>query len=147
MARRIVYYTHKGVEGDRDSGKQFVITEMPPTQGEAWAIRAVLAIVGSAKMPENAAGMGGIVDLLRMGVDSLSSLKWDDAKPLLDEMMDTIRYRPDPKVDVTFALTETDIEEIGTRIKLKKLVWDLNAGFLLRGLAPASQTSKPASKG
>lgn len=129
MARTTVNYTV--TDDNRDHGKTFVITEMPASQGEAWAARALLALMGSGvQMPEGFehAGMAGMAEL---GIKALAGLKWEVAEPLLAEMFECIKIMPDPsKPQVVRNLIEQDIEEITTRVKLRTEVWKLHTGFL-----------------
>ena len=51
MARRTLIYTVK--TENRDNGKKFVITEMSASRGEAWAMRALLALMaGGVNLPD-----------------------------------------------------------------------------------------------
>jgi len=86
MARNVLDYT---VTTDgRDKGKLFRITEMPASKGEKWAMRAILALMGErVDIPKGfeKKGMSGMAEL---GLKMFSSLKWESAVPLLDEMME-----------------------------------------------------------
>lgn len=146
MSRKTVNYVVK--DENRDKGKFFVITEMSTTQGESWAIRALLALMrAKVEIPsgfENL-GMAGLVEL---GIRSFSQLKWEDAEPLLEEMMACVTIVPDPaKTHISRPLVESDIEEIPTRFMLRKEWWDLHVGFL-QAVAPSllDQSKAAASK-
>lgn len=126
----------------RDKGKVFLITEMSAAQGEAWACRALLALMGSnTQLPDGfeSLGMAGLAEL---GFKMLANLRWDIAEPLLAEMMACLKIIPDPKkLSVVRDLLETtgngeDIEEISTRFKLKAEVFKLHTGFL-KAVAPS----------
>lgn len=129
----------------RDRGKVFVITEMPASRAEAWAYRALLALIaGGVDLPEGfeRLGMAGMAEL---GIKALSGLKWEVAEPLLAEMWDCVQYMPDPhKPQVVRALVEDDIEEIVTRAKLRAEVWKLHAGFL-KAVAPSLSSGLAAA--
>ena len=128
MARNVVNYT--ATDG-RDKGKVFLLTEMSARQGEEWAMRVLLALMGSnAEIPEGFQFLG-VAALASMGLKALTGLKWEVAQPLLEEMLAGIKLLPDPrKPFVTRELIEEDIEEITTRVKLRGEVWQLNMGFL-----------------
>ena len=123
--------TYIVTEDNRDKNKHFKIIELPTSQAEAWAIRALLAIMASGmQLPEGfeRSGMAGMAEL---GIRALSRLKWDDAKPLLDEMFECVQYMPDPsKPGLLRKPLDVDIEEISTRVKLRAEVWNLHTGFL-----------------
>ena len=115
----------------RDKGKLYVITEMPASQGEEWAMRAVIAIIGAnPEIPEDF-GEFGMAGLAQLGFRSLTSLRFEVLKPLLDEMMDCIQIAPDrSKMQVVRPIVETDIEEITTRLSLRVEWWKLHMDFL-----------------
>lgn len=128
MARKTINYTVEA-EG-RDKGKTFVITEMDAAQAEAWAFRALLAIMANnAELPDGLERMG-IAAMVEVGIKALSGLKWETAKPLLDEMMECVEFSPDPlKPHVTRKLFDGDIEELMTRVKLRGEIWKLHTDF------------------
>lgn len=134
MARLTVNYTVKD-EG-RDFGKVFVLTELPASRAESWAMRAILALMASGvEVPEGFERMG-MAAMAEIGIRALSGLKWDVAEPLLSEMWECVQVMPDPgKPHVVRRLIEEDIEEIATRVKLRVEVWRLHTGFL-KAVAP-----------
>lgn len=145
MARKTLDITPSD-GSDRDAGKVFVITEMPASQAEAWATRALLALMnGGVDIPEGAENMG-MAAMAEVGIKALAGLKWEVAQPLLDEMWTCVQIRPDPhKTHVVRELVEEDIEEISTRIKLRLEIWKLHVGFL-KAVAPSfSGKSKAAA--
>lgn len=145
-------------DGGRDAGKVFVITEMPATQAEKWAMRALLALAKSGvELPDNPAGVG-MASIATMGLQSLTKLSFADAEPLMDEMFRCVQIRPDPSKPFTRHLVEAgpngegaDIEEITTRVRLRAEVLTLHLGFFQPGSTetttsvrnhPASLTTK-----
>jgi hypothetical protein len=121
----------KITDDNRDKGKAFLITEMSATQGEAWAMRAILALMaGDVELPEGFERMG-MAGIAEVGLKALSGLHWEVAEPLLADMMACVQFIPDPlKQNVLRDLFEEDIEEISTRVKLKAEVWKLHTDFL-----------------
>jgi hypothetical protein len=146
MARNSLNYTV--TDEGRDAGKVFVITELPASRAESWAMRAILALMqGGAQIPDGfeRKGMAGLAEL---GLNALMGLRWEDLEPLLDEMFTCIQMMPDPtKPHVIRALIESDIEELMTRIKLRAEVWKLHTGFL-KAVAPliSAPSRAPASR-
>jgi hypothetical protein len=135
MARSVVNYTVQD-EG-RDFGKVFVLTEMPASKAESWAMRALMALIGSGvEVPDGFERMG-MAGMAEIGLKALSGLKWEVAEPLLDEMLECVQIMPDPsKPHVVRRLIDEDIEEIMTRVKLRAEVWKLHTGFL-QAVAPS----------
>jgi len=128
MARLVSNYTV--TKEGRDLGKTFVITEMPASRAEAWATRALLALMaGGVELPDGFERMG-MAGMAEVGIKALTGLKWEVAEPLLAEMFDCIQIMPDKsKPAIVRDLIEQDIEEIITRFDLRMEVWNLHAGF------------------
>jgi hypothetical protein len=126
MARQTLEYTI--TDDNRDNGKTFVITELSASKAEAWALRAIMALIGAnVQVPEGFQSMG-MAGMAEIGFKALSGLKWDVAEPLLQEMWDCIKIKSSS--GIVRNLIEEDIEELQTRIKLRLEVWKLHVGFL-----------------
>jgi len=80
----------------------------------------------------------GMAGMAEVGLQGLSGLKWEDAEPLLKEMLDCVQIMPDPTKPhiVRTLMVDEDIEELSTRIKLRAEVWKLHVGFL-KAVAPS----------
>ncbi len=130
----------------RDQGKAYLITEMPSSQGERWAIRAFLAMAkGGIELPDGIeqAGMAGIA---KVGLGLLLKIPYEEALPLLDEMMGCVQFIPNPgNRSVVRPLIEDDIEDVMTRFKLRKEVFGLHVNFSLPG-AKSTLESAPAAE-
>ena len=135
MARATANYTV--TDEGRDNGKVFVITEMPASKAESWAMRALLALMaGGVEVPDGFERMG-MAGMAEVGIRALAGRKWEVAEPLLAEMWECVQIMPDPsKPHVVRALIEQDIEEVATRLKLRGEVWKLHTGFL-KAVAPS----------
>ena len=144
MARNTANYTV--TDEGRDQGKVFVLTEMPASRAESWAMRALLALMaGGVEVPPGFDRMG-MAAMAEMGIKALVGLKWEVAEPLLAEMWSCVQIMPDPtKPHVIRNLIEDDIEEITTRIKLRAEVWKLHTGFLKAVVHSNSEGSRPAA--
>ena len=111
----------------RDFGKVFVITELSASAAEDWAARALFAALNAGvEIPDNIAG-AGLAGVASLGVAALTRLPFDSAKPLLDEMFTCVQIQPSPSV--TRGLIEDDIEEVATRLRLRKEVFNLHMSF------------------
>jgi hypothetical protein len=137
MARKVSKFTVQ-TEG-RDKGKLFVLTEMSASRAEDWGIRALLALASSGvELPDDVQGMG-MAGIAVMGIQALSGMRYEAAKPLLDEMFECVEICPEPsKPNVVRALIEDDIEEPGTRLQLRKAILELHVDFSKAG-AQSSQ--------
>lgn len=150
MARKtkVIVCPHEG----RDKGKHYLITEMPASESEEWAIRAFLALAHSGvEVPEEIA-QAGMAGLAIVGLQALGRIKWEEAKPLLDKMMTCVQAMPDPtKPELFRGLVETDIEEAQTRFWIRAEVFELHTGFSfadaaqsLQGAPAGGETSNPS---
>ena len=130
----------------RDKGKTFLLTELSASKAEAWAMRAILALMaGGVELPEGFERLG-MAGMAEVGIKALAGLRWEVAEPLLDEMWQCVRIMPDPsRPNVIRNLIEEDIEEVTTRIKLRAEVWKLHTGFL-KAAAPSLLKEAVAQK-
>jgi hypothetical protein len=128
MARRTRTYTVDDKKS-RDHGKSFLLTEMDAEKAEWWAIKALLAIgMTESEIDFNA-------PLAQMAGQGFSAMfKADPArvKPLLDEMMECVQIKL-PGSNTSRDLLPGDIEEVKTRILLRKEVLALHVDFFTDG--------------
>ena len=128
MARKTEYVTID--KAGRDLGKTFVITEMSAFAAERWATKAFLALANSGiDLPQGmAAGMQGLAAL---GLEALGKIKYDDAEPLLDEMLECVRFKPSEKAPPREIIIgdDGDIEEIATLLTLRMAIFKLHVNF------------------
>jgi hypothetical protein len=111
----------------RDAGKVFVLTELSAAAAETWAARAMFAMLNAGvEIPDNIA-QAGLAGIAALGVNALSKLSFDAAKPLLDEMFDCVQIQPSPKV--VRALVDDDIEDVSTRLVLRREIFKLHIDF------------------
>jgi hypothetical protein len=116
-------------DSGRDQGKKFILTEMLAAQAETWAIRVFLALAKSGvEIPEDVQG-SGFAGIASLGLQALGSVSWDLAEPLLKEMMDCVQIQPSVGITRKIVDNSEDIEEIGTRIKLRGEVFSLHVDF------------------
>ena len=135
MARKETTFV---AETGRDLGKQFLITEMSASQAENWAFQVILA-VGNAgiEIPEGLASQG-MSGLMAIGYMNLLKIPFDAAKPLLDEMMNCVQIIP--SANIKRKLVEEDIEEVATRLQLRKATWNLHMDFFLNESKSTSES-------
>lgn len=149
MARRTKVVTIS--TADRDKGKQFYLTEMDADSGERFCGRALLALSrGGFDLPDGVFenGWAGLVSmmplLLVVGLRALHGAQWAEIEPLLDEMMNCVKFQPPGMAGNTdllqplFPGSHSQIEEISTRWMLRKEVVQLHAGFSLADALPTS---------
>lgn len=129
MARKEM--TYRVTDEGRDDGKAFFIREMPAEKAEWWAIRAMLAMGKNGIELPSGIEQAGFAAIASWGINLVLRLPPADAKELLDEMFTCIECIPQPaKPELRRALVESDIEDVGTRFKLRIAVFNLHADFL-----------------
>jgi len=128
MARKEITVTIDA-EG-RDRGKQFIIREMSAMKAEKWAARAMLALMRSGiEVPQDVAE-AGLSGIAAMGLRALAGIHFEEAEPLMAEMMACVEYIPDrSRPMVKRPLVEDDIEEVLTILRLREEVLSLHVGF------------------
>jgi hypothetical protein len=118
----------------RDEGKTFHIKEMAATRSEKWAMRALLAVARSGvELPDDFASMG-MQGIAIVGIRAITKMAFEDAEPLLDEMMECVTIKPDSRnALIQRGLIDGDVEEIATLIQLRQEVINLHVGFFTAG--------------
>lgn len=118
----------------RDHGRCYLLREMPASQAEKWAVRVFLALSRSGVAIPDDVAASGMAGIALLGMQLFAGIKFEDAEPLLDEMFGCISYIPDPaKPNVVRGLIEDDIEEVATRLRLRKEVFGLHVDFSQAG--------------
>lgn len=129
----------------RDIGKTYLIQEWVAEKAEWWALRLILALGrAGVEVDDTQPGMAGVA-----GLDFKSIMRIDplDAKPLLDEMMECVFILPDPKAATRRPATAPgDIEEVFTRLFLRKEIFRLHTGFSTPDADSQDSTSGTASQ-
>ncbi len=114
----------------RDDGRVYLITEMPSSQTEKWAFRVMSALVkgGFDTSLFGEGKTGNMETLVRAGLESvLGRLDFFDLEPLLDEMMGCVQMVP--SAGIIRKLMEEDVEEVKTRLLLRREVFALHVDF------------------
>lgn len=136
---------------DRDRGKLFHIKEWPASKAENWALRILFAAnKGGGELPTSIAGIGmegiailGLNTFLRGNIDA------GELIPIMDELLDCVSMVRDPsRRDIVTKLSESDIEEVPTRLWLRGEVLTLHTNFpvaaALRRLYSKIMTTNPS---
>ena len=134
----------------RDKGKLFMITEMPASQAEFWAVQAFQALArAGVDVPDNIKG-AGMAGMAVVGLKALAAIPPYEVRGMMDEMFLCVRIVRDKAHPETalplfdnVAGTEDDIQEVATRLQLRSEVFELHTGFSFAG-ALQSLTPTPA---
>lgn len=140
MARKILDFQIPGTRtdevGQRDCGKTFRITEMPADQAERWAVRAFLILAESGVDVGNLDDSPSMAGIAALGFQALRKVDPDRVQPLLDEMLACVVYVPElagAPVQKILPGASSQIEDVGTRMILRRAVFELHTGFSLAG--------------
>lgn len=128
----------------RDKGKVFVIKEMAALPAEKWAYRLITALA-HAGADINMIRGSGMAGLAAAGIQALPILNFRDVEPLMDEMMECVSLRPDPRGNPTFTRPlvlrgddNDEVEEVATLMTLRKAILDLHLRFFEKGTPSTS---------
>ena len=134
---------------DRDQLLTFKVKEMPATKLESWIIRALLLVAGSGThVPDGADIRAAGAYLAENGLAALGGIDFDQAKPLLDELLGCCS-RVVEKVEERCTPESVDayIMDVTTLFRLRMEAIKLNLGFLgpeaARGNVPAAPSGSP----
>lgn len=145
MSRKSAYITATW-EG-RDKGRTYKITEMPASQAEEWGARLLTAVGRTGlDLPPGMFALGMEV-LAYVGIKGLIAMHWEEARPLLEEMMGCVERVPDlGNQNFVRPLVEEDIEEVMTRVRLRDAVIELHVGFSVAAVLSNLTTSRTTAK-
>lgn len=116
---------------DRGVEKRFLITEMSATDTEDWAIEMFFVLANAGvDIPDGLTEMG-FAGVAQIGLQALGKVPYEKAKPLLAKMMTCVQFMPNLEDErIIRPLIESDIEDVQTRLKLRKEVFSLHTDFL-----------------
>jgi hypothetical protein len=124
-------------EDGRDRGKMFLIREWDAARAERWALRVLFGLgKGGVELPPEILQLGAMGIFYAAGSQALR-IPSRLALRLADELMECVE-RVETKT--VRALVPEDIEEVSTRIKLKKEVLKLTYGFFVPAAPQTSAT-------
>ena len=108
----------------------FRIRQMPATQLEDWIFRAVQVLGAALELPEGAGLESVGAALEKNGLRALSSIAYDKAKPLLDEMLGTAsRVLDGVEYPCTLDTMDGYVSDIKTLFRLRVECFKVNLSF------------------
>lgn len=124
------------IDSGRDKDKTYVITEMPAAKIDNWAMRALIAVAGSAVSADamlDAASrineQDGLIGMINMTFDALGSINPNISIPLLDELLQCVEIRLEGGKCRPLDPTLNDIQDFRTYWRLRKEVFALHMDF------------------
>jgi hypothetical protein len=132
MARKTGTIT---IDGGRDNGKTFRLTEWSAMQTERWILRAVFGLGKSGvEIPPEILQLGAAATAYAIASQACKLPSRLGLK-LADELMECVK-RVEATADRT--LVENDTEDLSTRLRLKSEVLKLHFGFFVFAASPSS---------
>lgn len=125
----------------RDKGKVFVITELSAWAAEDWAAQVLFAAMNAGVEIPDGISQAGLPGLAAIGIQALTKIPYEAAKPLFQTMMSCVQIQPSPSV--TRPLIEDDVEEVKTLLQLRKETVKLHLDPFMTG---APLTSAPDTR-
>ncbi len=119
---------------DRGRELLFIIKEMPASKLEKWLMQVVLLLSKSENQLNEYADSNIISNLLtKKGLSLLSSIDFNKAEPLLDELFSCVHRKVDNAlIAVTPQNIDTFIEDVETLFRLRLEVLKLNLSFFIQ---------------
>lgn len=124
---------------NRDTGKSYLITEMPVLQADNWANRVLTALCSGGidvrgldiSHGLDTSSMGGILQLANLAIQGFGNLKPYISQPLLDELIyKTVKFIPSGGEPRTLDIEDAgDVEEVTTLWFLRKEAFNLHVDF------------------
>ncbi|SPX93781.1 Uncharacterised protein [Morganella morganii] len=120
------------IEKGRDAGKMFVVTEMPVTKADNWAMRAMFALANAGIDIGDVSPSMGMMGIGQVAIKALANIRAEVGIPLLNELLDCAQIVPSGgnarQIEV-----DTDIQDITTLLLLRKEALLIHIGFLMQG--------------
>ncbi|MDF7438769.1 hypothetical protein [Proteus mirabilis] len=120
------------IEKGRDEGKTFIITEMPITKADNWAMRALFAIANGGIDIEGINPNMGMLGMAQVAIKALSGIKPDVGIPLLDELLECVQVLPSGG-NARALIIDSDIKDLSTMFTLRKEALAIHIDFLTQG--------------
>ena len=134
----------------RDFGKTYKLTEMDAWSGDKWATRLLLAAFQTGAPVSESDVAAGWQGIWRSGIFMALRIPPDTLIPLLDELMECVRYQPpNAKLPPQAILSSSacQIEELATFWRLRLALVELHTGFSLPVASPSTVSATGSTTG
>jgi len=117
------------LEGSRDKGNTYFLTEMSAEDAEFWLVSFTMAAARSGVAPNIIMQLKelGLAFVASVGLQALGSMSLEEVRPLLEKMFSCVQFISSN--GTVRNLAPGDIEEVSTRLRLRKEVIELHTGF------------------
>lgn len=120
------------IEKGRDAGKSFIVTEMPLTKADNWAMRALFALAASGVDIGGLNPSAGMLGMAQVAIKALGGIDPETGIALLDELMECVQVLPSGG-NARPLIIDGDIKDLSTLFLLRKEALALHLDFLAQG--------------
>lgn len=120
------------IEKGRDEGMTYLITEMPISKADNWAMRALFAIANGGVDLEGVNPNMGMLGMANVAIKALAGIDPKVGIPLLDELLECVQVVPSGG-SARSLLLDSDVKDLTTMFTLRKEALAIHLDFLVQG--------------
>ncbi|MEY0432404.1 hypothetical protein AB7V88_21790 [Providencia rettgeri] len=120
------------IEKGRDEGMTYLITEMPISKADHWAMRALFAIANGGVDLESVNPNMGMLGMANVAIKALAGIDPKVGIPLLDELLECVQVVPSGG-NARALLLDSDVKDLTTMFTLRKEALAIHLDFLVQG--------------
>lgn len=120
------------IEKGRDEGMTYLITEMPISKADNWAMRALFAIANGGVDLESVNPNMGMLGMANVAIKALAGIDPKVGIPLLDELLECVQVVPSGG-NARALLLDSDVKDLTTMFLLRKEALAIHLDFLVQG--------------
>ncbi|WP_272678484.1 hypothetical protein [Providencia sp. PROV137] len=120
------------IEKGRDEGMTYLITEMPISKADNWAMRALFAIANGGVDLESVNPNMGMLGMANVAIKALAGIDPKVGIPLLDELLECVQVVPSGG-NARSLLLDSDVKDLTTMFTLRKEALAIHLDFLVQG--------------
>ncbi|EMA4783451.1 hypothetical protein AB7185_11130 [Providencia rettgeri] len=120
------------IEKGRDEGMTYLITEMPISKADNWAMRALFAIANGGVDLESVNPNMGMLGMANVAIKALAGIDPKVGIPLLDELLECVQVVPSGG-NARALLLDSDVKDLTTMFTLRKEALAIHLDFLVQG--------------
>ena len=127
----------------RDKGKTYRLTELSAEEAEDWLFAFIMAAARSGVMlPPNIQDLG-LAGIATLSLQALGGMQLNEARPLLAKMFSCVKFLS--AKGIVRDIADGDIEEVSTRLRLRKEIVELHTQFFSTAARLTSASDAPAT--
>lgn len=120
------------IEKGRDEGMTYLITEMPISKADNWAMRALFAVANGGVDLESVNPNMGMLGMANVAIKALAGIDPKVGIPLLDELLECVQVVPSGG-NARALLLDSDVKDLTTMFTLRKEALAIHLDFLVQG--------------